>query len=122
MALTEKQRQELDTHIFGSGALSYPWYQYGTFVNYRLDEVNIVAEDPDGDFLYKTYAISFEDLVRAAQTLLDERKNIAVGDDGSYTRKGLTDLVNENWDECDIDADVADLIIQTAIYGEVVFA
>lgn len=105
-------------HIFGSGALSYPWW---VDIERTVEGWLITSEDPDSDGGTVISEVTAGDLIDAARTLLHEMRYTAVGDDGSYTRLGLLNFVALN-DDTDIDADVADLILQTAVLGEVVYA
>jgi hypothetical protein len=113
---TLEEREDLTDHILGSGALSYPWYA-GCSINLAENLITIVIDEDK-----VTYFTNFDNLLDAAHQLYVLNTNTAVGDDTGYTRRGLWDISQMNFDEADIDADVADLIIQQAIFGEVVYS
>lgn len=102
--------------VYGSGVLTYEWYTGCE----KTVEGYVVTIDCEGEYGRKELTTS--DILDAARKLLDERKYAAVGDDGSYTRLGLANLIALDYDQTDIDADVADLILQTAVLGDVVFS
>ena len=109
------ERQDVADHIFGSGCLTYEWWSdvgetvegwmvYAWDENFEADESKVTNKE-----------ITIPDLRNAANALVEE----GVGD--RYTRLGLIDFYLGDYENCDIDANAADLILQKAFYGEVVW-
>lgn len=96
--------EELFDLIFGSGFDQYQWYidpvfDWGTF------EASFEVEDPDGGrarSVYFTPAVTRRAVNEAAE-------------------KGYRALVNVDWSDPDLDADAADVVIQHAVFGELVY-
>ena len=110
--LTKDEIEELDIHLFGSGALSYPWY-YDVDVN--GDVITFTVMDPNDEAAQVVKKITYEDFFTAAKVLHTQPGW------NDYGRAGFTNLYARNWDELDLDADSADIVMQQAIYGEIIF-
>lgn len=119
MSIFKDERDAVETIIFGSGCLMYPWYR--GFAR-TVEGWHISTDDPEDPSCFTAKEINIPDLRQAASTLLTEGKYAAIGDAGGrYTRLGLADFSAGRYDDCDLDSDVADLIVQQALYGEVVW-
>jgi len=123
VSIFKDERDAVETIIFGSGCLSYSWYFH---ISKTVEGWMLTMENSNwnggNDNVTVQKEVTIPDLREAASKLLIEGKYAAIGDEsGRYTRLGLADFSAGRYDDCDLDADVADLIIQQAVYGDVVF-
>jgi hypothetical protein len=105
---------DIDLHIFGSGFEYYGWWwQFKTVDNGYV----VTAEDPNyPDDGVKTISktVSNDDIRRVMGEIL-ERKHQYTGNARWQIQNGI------GAGDFEIDADGADLIMQVAMYGKVVF-
>lgn len=105
--------EQIETHIFGSGALSWDWWTGARRVDDSTWEIE--SCDPDWFDQHALHVVTNQDLFAAARELLSD-------DIGSrYARLGFLDFTMMNWDNLDLDADSADLILQQACFGEILY-
>lgn len=123
MAINPAKPQDTFDHVFGSGALSYSWWQRTqmaagmTAVDVPDDwQVKVTAEDPDDEDGSINRTVTHKVIMATA------RKVIA----GEYGLRGVI-LTREcrnlvfDADEADLDAPLADSLLQLVMYGDVIF-
>lgn len=124
MARKAANQQQSHTAIFGAGIPSYFewWIQFAEEFEYDADYnapdgwiVNVCAMDPDNDDAEIIREVTHSKLMKAARVLAGKDSEV-----NSTVRKECAALVY-NVDEHDIDACVADCILQQAVFGEVVY-
>jgi len=116
---TTRQREETETHIFGSGFTSYPWY---VSVTERPDGDWFVAiEDPDNVENVVTAVLDYNKLREAAWQLVEGNFGSEYALTG-YILFWATAKTRSAWDLLDLDSDAVDCLIQQAVLGEVVYA
>jgi len=97
-------------------------FYWGTVDSYRwstdggttpdLRGFQAVITDDDGD----TYTVDRTTILRGLRLAYEHRAAYT-----PYIRKALTDLTFGNFDEVDFDADVADIVLQFGVLGEVIY-
>ncbi|MGW4446432.1 hypothetical protein [Streptomyces sp. NPDC004682] len=118
-------QQDTEGWIFGSGCLSYSWWGKCEKVGWDYDPETLEApdgwkwsiecDDPEGFTGPIVKEITHADLMRAARKLAS--KGFTLRDD---VRQEARNLIF-NADDADFDADMADVLLQTAVLGEVVY-
>ena len=94
---------ELWSEIFGSGFSTLPWWKEALFINCDWDEpgvVDLTMQDPDTGDAFPPRLVTVDTLAEATSTVLQ-----------TYPHRNLNDM----------DAELADMILQTAVAGKVVF-
>lgn len=107
----EWDREEWEEAIFGSGCLSYPWWvsveRHGDTVLAGEPIWKVTWTDPDSTAPYlitESRYLTAHDMAVNAGRLAAESPTLA---------RALTDH--------DLDADMADLILQQTVFGEVIY-
>lgn len=123
MTIKPATPQETFDHVFGSGATQYPWWlgtaAVGDFRMSDIDQpdnwqVEVTAENPDGN--ENVSKVVDHKLVMRAARKLSGRNTLHVP-----LEHECRNLVFDA-DACDLDAPLADCLLQIIVYGEVVFA
>lgn len=104
--------EALFTAIWGSGASSYSWY-FSTKLNEAAMTYTVTMESDAVEDLGVTVVLTPDVIRQTIVKILDEKPE--------YT--GAVQHIDWSDPECDsdVDADVADVILQTAILGKVVY-
>lgn len=108
--------EDLDDIILGSGALSYPWWLAARGTAEHDGAWIITSSDPDDrDSAPVTLIVTPDMIVKAMRAIIRKDNLVAVGVGPRQTIKDQ--ILSE-----DIDADGADCVLQTAFFGEVIYA
>ncbi len=128
---TDATREDIHDHIIGSGALTYSWYwetlRYKP-VTFNDDDWNVTLLMDDPEYPDETISAYLD-----SETILDMARNLVndtgIGEHGESANYKVSqdcrrqcELLFEDPDEVDFDADTADQLIQCIAYGEVVFS
>lgn len=123
-------RGDVYDHILGSGATMYSWYWDVTNCRPPLTadddwHITLLMDDPEDTDETIPVDLDYDEILDMAQNICNdsgvgrhgESENYKVGQD---CRRQCELLLNDP-DEVDFDADTADQVIQCIAYGEVVF-
>ncbi|AXK86579.1 hypothetical protein SAMN05421776_1172 [Nocardia farcinica] len=122
MAIKAATPRDTDTIIFGAGIPNYYTWWKSFEPNFDPSSeapddwrYTVTAEHPKDEQATVTKEIGHTDLMRAVRV-------VARKDSGhrETLRKECNNLIF-NVDECDMDASDADVVLQLAVYGEVIF-
>lgn len=127
--MTEVTQREVFDHVFGSGALDYPWYGSVRYQNDLAEtawktseecdgwEFVIAMEDPNtGEFESRLFNHSV--LLQALHRAADQSRPVRYLE--RMTSREAQVLLEEP-EHADLDASAADEILQIAAFGEVVY-
>jgi hypothetical protein len=119
--------QDTQDHMLGSGALTFSWWAGCTTVNADTPEWAATLTCEDGDGGTKTAVINHEVVLTTARFVMaNVGKTLSTPRGGEYPAWSRS-LERQCWNlltepgEADLDACVADELLQLAVLGEVVF-
>jgi hypothetical protein len=120
-------QQDTETHIFGSGCLSYSWYinasrsfEYPEMFPYDAPDGwswSLSAENPEEGPATVSKVINHDRVIDAMRAIADHGLGKTNQDCVVQCGRFLTDP-----EDADFDADTADQVLQVVLFGEVVYA
>lgn len=124
--MNEATPQDSEMHIFGAGIPSYYewWHSFDREREHQAEfpfdapddwMYTVVAEDPETDGKTIRKEIRHSNIMQAA------RKIIEKGFDANSTIKSECRNLLFDVDAADLDAVIADAVLQVAVYGDIIF-